>query len=170
MSSTKPSIYIDTNIFSVLHYRGGDPVVLDQQSATRGWWELERINFNLCTSKITDDELSTGVFRAQKDSVAAVRKVIYLPFTNAVRGCASLYLRASVVPQAKTGDAFQLAFASVNMIDYLLTWNHAHLANADTQRKVEQINRANGWRAPLLVTPLTIPRRSFGQELRRRHE
>ena len=77
-------------------------------------------------------------------------------------------LDAGVVPPNKPGDAVQLAFATVHKIDYLLTWNYAHLANLDTQRKLESFCRKQGWRAPFLVSPETIPRQSLGQTIRRK--
>jgi hypothetical protein len=170
MAAHKPSVYLDTNIFSLLHYRGGDPVLLDQQSITRGWWELERRWFSLFTSYITEGELAKGTYPGKNLALAEVRRISFLSAKREVKLCVDTYLKAHVVPESKPQDAFQLAFATVHMLDYLLTWNHAHLASEVTQKKVELINRKHGWRTPLLVTPLNIPRKSFGQEIRRRNE
>jgi hypothetical protein len=62
----------------------------------------------------------------------------------------------------------QLAFATVHGIDYLLTWNYAHLANLDTQGRLREINRRHGWRTPFLVSPETIPKVTLGQVIRRK--
>ena len=77
-----------------------------------------------------------------------------------------------IVPfdQSKIGDAIQLAFATVYRVDYLLTWNHAHLANVDVQRRLNEVNRSRGWRSPLLVSPETIPWAALGQTIRREDE
>jgi hypothetical protein len=48
-----------------------------------------------------------------------------------------------------------------------LTWNHAHLANADVQRKVDALCHQLRLRFPFIVSPNTIPWRSLGHEIRR---
>jgi hypothetical protein len=42
MSQPRPTIYLDSNIPSVLHYRGSNIGTLHQQMVTREWWETER--------------------------------------------------------------------------------------------------------------------------------
>ena len=72
--------------------------------------------------------------------------------------------------QSQQADAFHLAFAVVHRIDYLMTWNQAHLANPEMLPRLSALCRKRGWRAPLLVTPETIPRASLGQTIRRPDE
>jgi hypothetical protein len=50
---------------------------------------------------------------------------------------------------------------------YLLTWNYAHLANPIAQAHLDTACRQAGWRAPLLVSPETIPRVALGQSIKR---
>lgn len=38
-------------------------------------------------------------------------------------------------------------------MDYLLTWNCRHLANANKTRRIEAVNIGLGLSVPLLVTP-----------------
>jgi hypothetical protein len=52
----------------------------------------------------------------------------------------------------------------------LLTWNYAHLANLDTQRKLTRVNSQRGWRTPYLVSPESTPRMALGQRIRRRDD
>ena len=94
----------------------------------------------------------------------------FLQFKAGVSKCAQVYLDERVIPRERPGDAVQLAFATVHRIDYLLTWNYAHLANLDTQRKLELVNRRRGWRPTFLVSPETIPRVILGQVIRRKDD
>jgi hypothetical protein len=82
--------------------------------------------------------------------------------------CFAVLQAARIVPDGKQGDAMQLALSTIHRIDYLLTWNHAHLANVDTQRRLEELTRRFAWREPVIVSPETIPRVALGQEIRRR--
>ena len=166
--TSNPTLYLDTNILSVLFYRGAHVGTLHQQMKTREWWADERKFFTIYSSVFTEGELRQGDFPGQPDAIALCRRLPRVPMTARVRECARVLLDAGVVPPNKPGDAVQLAFATVHKIDYLLTWNYAHLANLDTQRKLESFCRKQGWRAPFLVSPETIPRQSLGQTIRRK--
>ena len=61
--------YLDTNFFSVLHYSGGYDVTLAQHLKTKEWWELERGNYNLFSSRKTEEELEQGVGFSRNYSV-----------------------------------------------------------------------------------------------------
>jgi len=50
-------------------------------------------------------------------------------------------------------DALHLAFASYYRMDYLLTWNCHHIANANKVRHFEVLNQMMGLSVPLLMTP-----------------
>ena len=77
-------------------------------------------------------------------------------------------LQSRLIPETKPGDALQMAISAAHEVDYLLTWNYAHLANPVAQERLEEICRSQGLRAPLLVSPETIPQVRFGQTILRR--
>lgn len=159
---------MDTNVLSVLCYRGANISTIHQQIVTRDWWDTERRYYQVCASVFTEAELEQGAYQAQEQALKLVRRLPYLPFTAAVRDCAGSYLEERIIPRERPGDAVQLAFATIHRIDYLLTWNYAHLANLDTQRKLEELNARRGRRTPFLVSPETIPRVALGQTIRRK--
>jgi hypothetical protein len=66
---------------------------------------------------------------------------------------ASRLLRASAVPAKARLDAIHIAVAAVNHMNYLLTWNLTHIANAAIRGKIEQACRDAGLRAPIICTP-----------------
>jgi predicted nucleic acid-binding protein len=171
MRQPKPTIFVDTNIPSVLCYRGSNVSTIHQQMVTREWWDMERRWFRIYGSVFTEGELGQGSYSGQVQALKLVRRLPYLPFIAAVRTCAAVYLDEHIIPKQRPGDAVQLAFATVHEIDYLLTWNYAHLANLDTQRKLKNLNDRQGRRTPFLVSPETIPRVALGQVIRRKkHE
>jgi hypothetical protein len=141
---------------------------IHQQLITREWWETERQWFRICASVFTEGELKQGIYAAQERALKLVRRLPYLPFMGAVQECSEVYLDEGLIPSERPGDAVQLAFATVHGIDYLLTWNYAHLANLHTQRKLKEINGRYGWRTPFMVSPETIPKVALGQIIRRK--
>ena len=46
-----------------------------------------------------------------------------------------------------------MAVATVFAVDYLLTWNCKHIANADRLPSIYSMLRAEGFDPPLIVTP-----------------
>ena len=163
----KPTIYLDTNIVSVLHYDGADINGLARRMATRDWWDSERRGFDLFGSIVTEQELAEGVYGNQQECVRFVRRLKYVPISTEVRELATVFLDQCLVPPNKPGDAAQLAVAVAHHMDYLLTWNYAHLANPATQARGELIVAKLGYRMPWLVSPDSVPRVTLGQTIRR---
>ena len=50
-------------------------------------------------------------------------------------------------------DALHVAAATVHDMDYLLTWNCRHIANAEMRRVMRAICSAHGYEIPLICTP-----------------
>jgi predicted nucleic acid-binding protein len=151
-----------------MRYHGGDGTALLRQTATWEWWDHERPHFMLFASNITEQELADGYFRGQKDALALLARARFLPSTATVIAATRAFLAAGIVPATKPADAAHLAFASVHGVDYLLSWNHSHLSNSETQRKLEVVNKRLGWRSPILCSPDSIPKFALGQVVRRR--
>ncbi|HYG74402.1 MAG TPA: hypothetical protein VEK08_05295 [Planctomycetota bacterium] len=164
----KPTVYVDTNIISMLCYPGGWIRDVARQLATRDWWENERQHFELKTSWQVEDELRDGVFKGQDDAISMVRRIRFLQSTAAVYAASRELLYKRIVPSDQGPDSIHLAFTLIYEIDYLLTWNQSHLANPQTQQKLETLCSKNRWRAPLLVSPDSIPSVRLAKEIRRR--
>ncbi|MDL1895173.1 type II toxin-antitoxin system VapC family toxin [Anaerolineae bacterium CFX7] len=46
-----------------------------------------------------------------------------------------------------------LAIATVSEMDFLLTWNHKHLANATLRKRVAEIVQREGYKKVVICTP-----------------
>jgi hypothetical protein len=57
------------------------------------------------------------------------------------------------VPPKAADDALHLAIAAANGVEYLVTWNCRHLANATMREQIEAACRAAGYRPPIICTP-----------------
>lgn len=53
-------------------------------------------------------------------------------------------------------DALHIATATVHGMDYLLTWNCKHIANAVTLPRVYEVCRSFGYEPPLVCTPYEL--------------
>jgi hypothetical protein len=57
-----------------------------------------------------------------------------------------------------SGAACRIAviIAATQGVSYLLTWNSAHIANAEKRPLVEAVCRVAGYEAPILCTPVEL--------------
>jgi len=56
-------------------------------------------------------------------------------------------------PPRAAADALHIAIAVVSGMDYLLTWNCTHIANAALRSAIESICRSRGYDVPIICTP-----------------
>jgi hypothetical protein len=57
------------------------------------------------------------------------------------------------IPKKTEVDALHIAIAAVHGIEYLLTWNCAHIANERMRSEIEAICRNENYEPPILCTP-----------------
>jgi hypothetical protein len=60
------------------------------------------------------------------------------------------------MPRSLTGDAVHLAYASYYKLDFLLTWNCNHLANANKKQHIRIINARMNLPTPEIITALEL--------------
>jgi hypothetical protein len=162
-----PSVYFDTSTVSAFWYEGADVAMLARRLKTHEWWDTERRHFKLWASDFGEAELEVGSFPRQIECLQMIRRLRFLRITADVHGVATKILDNGIVPRNKIADAGHLAVSAVHGVDYLLTWNYAHMANPIAQSKLDRMCLDLGLRAPLLVSPESIPQIRLGQAVRR---
>ncbi|MBU2445098.1 MAG: hypothetical protein KJ666_05930 [Bacteroidetes bacterium] len=85
-----------------------------------------------------------------------ISKIQVLPFDRNVVDIAQVYLSNFLMPKQLKGDAIHLAYASYYKIDFLLTWNCNHLANANKRQHVRILNNKLNLPVPDIITPLEL--------------
>ncbi|HAS83967.1 MAG TPA: hypothetical protein DCS43_15130 [Verrucomicrobia bacterium] len=66
---------------------------------------------------------------------------------------AEQYFQAISIPEKARNDALHLAVATLNGMDYLVSWNCSHIASARVRGIVESVNLTNGYATPIICTP-----------------
>ena len=66
---------------------------------------------------------------------------------------AKMLVREVPLPDKAAVDAAHIAVAAVAGMDFLLTWNYKHIANASLRDRIEQICLASGYVSPVICTP-----------------
>ena len=123
---------------------------------TRHWWDQRACQYQLVTSEGVIAELQEGRYRAQIDAVELVVGLPRLQVVDDIAEIIDVYLANHLMPQERLGDALHLALASYHKCDFLLTWNCAHIANANKFEHIRIINTRLGLFVPALVTPMEL--------------
>jgi hypothetical protein len=74
-------------------------------------------------------------------------------FTPEVAELAADILASGKIPRNAATDAAHIAIAAVHGMDFLLTWNCVHIANAVNAKALALICRFKGWECPVICTP-----------------
>jgi predicted nucleic acid-binding protein len=148
------SVYAETSIISYLAARPSrDLIVAARQQVTHAWWRDRRPVFDLYISQIVLDEVRGGDSEAAERRVALLAGLPVLDITPEVAGLAAALIARVPLPPRAGADAVHIAVAAYHGIDFLLTWNSAHIANAELRPRVEQVCRESGYQPPVLCTP-----------------
>jgi len=142
IETTIPSYYCDT--------RGS---LEGEIARTRQWWDEQRGDYECFISLVVLDELSAGEYSTKAACLALVAELPLLDVLPEVVDIAEAYRARRLMPKDPAADAVHLALASYYRMEYLLTWNCRHLANANKARHLEALNVQMGLGVPLLVTP-----------------
>jgi hypothetical protein len=63
------------------------------------------------------------------------------------------FIQRGLPPRKALEDAFPIAVATAQGMDFLLTWNCKHIANAELMERLEGLCLELGYRMPKLCTP-----------------
>lgn len=69
---------------------------------------------------------------------------------------AEAFLSVGALPPKAKADAAHLAVATSHRVDYLLTWNMKHLANAEILRRLRPVAEQHGHLLPVVCNPLQL--------------
>lgn len=149
------TVYIETSIIGYMTARSSDAVIfLARQQLTQQWWVDQRAKFDLVTSQLVIDEVSAGDLAAAQERLALLNDVPLLDIQHPdVQMLANELIVNHLLPQKAAADARHVAVATVFGVEYLLTWNCKHIANAETLPRIYKLLRDFGFEPPLVVTP-----------------
>jgi hypothetical protein len=150
----QPKAYLEITIASYLTARPSrDLITAANQQMTYDWWHDHRGNFALYVSQIVIEEASAGDPEAATRRLAVLADLPQLDVTDAVQQLAQALLTHVPLPANAQVDALHIAVATVHGMDYLITWNCTHIANATLRHRIEAICRAEGYEPPVICTP-----------------
>jgi predicted nucleic acid-binding protein len=150
----KARVYIETSMVSYLTAKPSrDIVAAAHQQISLDWWERRRHDFDLVTSLLVVNEARMGNPEAATRRLAVLEGILLLEVTAAAQKLAVTIVQKGLLPQAAYPDALHIATAAVHQVEYLLTWNCNHIANAEILPRIAFICEPFGVALPYVCTP-----------------
>jgi hypothetical protein len=153
----KPKVYLETTIPSLLTaWPSRDVSIAGQQQTTRDWWERRRLHFKLHISELVLEEIGRGepVMAAARQT--ALKECAILEALDEAQALGEAMVQAKLIPIKAAADALHIATATVHGMDFLLTWNCRHIANAAIADRLRSLCEKAGYRVPTLCTPYEL--------------
>ena len=151
------SVYIETSMVSYLVARPRARTLAHQWHIwTKDWWRLRRPFFECVISAEVLREAAVGDPKASRLRLEALSTLTVLRRTPSVEELMKAFLSDGALPAKAKADAAHLAVATSHRVDYLLTWNLKHLANAEILSRLRPVAEQFGHQLPVVCTPLQL--------------
>lgn len=144
----KATIYLDTSIPGAFLDPRDSPVY----EATTIFWKNVLPDYDVYISELVEIEIADlKNTRKRKKLESLIRKFKVLEVSQEAVEVSQEYLKLLRIPER---DALHVAIASVEGMDYFVTWNMRHLARERTRRAVDYINLTLLLKTIIIYTPL----------------
>jgi hypothetical protein len=150
-------VYLETTIPSYLTSRPSrDLLIAGHQQVTQIWWDDHRHDYELYISQLVIMECKAGNAGMAKKRMELLAGISALEIGPESLELARKLITIGPLPAKAENDAFHIAVAAVNAMDFLLTWNMRHIANAFMRRDIDALCRQSGFEPPVICTPDTL--------------
>ncbi|MBM2816608.1 MAG: hypothetical protein HW421_3370 [Ignavibacteria bacterium] len=150
----KQKVYIETSVISYLTAKPSrDIVIAGHQKTTYDWWHKPRYKFDCFISEFVISEISRGDKNEAEKRLGIVKDIKYLEYNPEIERLGTIYFKLFNIPEKSKLDALHLAISVWYKIDYLLSWNCKHIANAIVNLRLREYNNKNNLYSPILCTP-----------------
>jgi predicted nucleic acid-binding protein len=142
----KSSVYLDTSVLNALFQ---EPV--ERKQTTQRFFEEALPLYDAYTSDLVIAEIeATEDADLQRRLLEKVEQCEVLPVAPGAKELSREYLRYLRMPDT---DALHLAIASIEGMNYLVSWNIRHHAREKTRRVVDAVNFVAKLPPIFIVTP-----------------
>lgn len=150
----KSKVYIETSVVSYrTARRARDLIIAARQEITHSRWPHIRRDFDCYVSVLVVQEAKGGDTRAAAARIAVIAGLPVLQISDDAESLAESLLADGPISRNKPEDALHIALAACNGIDYLLTWNFAHIHNAQMEVAIRRIVEQYGYQCPVICSP-----------------
>ena len=149
------TVYIETSVVShATAWPSSIPAVAALQEQARRWLNEQRPLYEVVTSQLVIDEAGMGDPDAASRRLEVLRGIPVLPVNPDAETVADEIVRRSMMPTTARIDALHLATAALAGVQYLLTLNCKHIANARELPRIYRLLDELGLSGMVICTPI----------------
>jgi hypothetical protein len=150
----KPKVYVESSVISYLTARQGrNLIVRSNQAITKEWWKTATKRFDLFISAVVVKEIEAGDKNAARARLAVADALELADIQAEAISMARAIVERGALPKKAEEDALHIAVASYARLDFLVTWNCTHIANAEIRKAIEVVARGFNVNCPIICTP-----------------
>ena len=124
-----------------------------RQLQTRRWWDEKRDGHDLYASVLVVEEASRGDETLAAERLEALADLPLLAINEEVEKIGKSLVDSAALPEKAKVDALHISTAAFHGVNYLLTWNCKHIANARMRPRIRKILTDMGCAVPVICTP-----------------
>ena len=150
----KPKIYLETTVFN--HYFDTDR---EAHAATvKLFKEIQVGKYNAYTSAYVLEELEDAEEPKRSNMLALIPEynIKVLGVEEDAERLAEIYINEGVIPAKFTYDAFHIAVATTNDLEYIFSLNFKHINKVKTKTMTNVINIREGYRQIIIASPMEV--------------
>ncbi len=148
------TLYIETSIISYLRLKPSAQVITAaRQLMTHQWWNNVRSNFQSVVSQFVIDEASVGDPILANDRLKSLDGIPLLPIVPEIANISNEIISRAILPKTARTDSLHIAIVAHYRIQYLLTWNCRHIANALILPRIHNVLNELNIPIPIICTP-----------------
>lgn len=149
------SVYIETSIVSYMTASpSSDPATAVLQDQAKRWMDEQSALYEVVTSQLVIDEATMGDPDAASRRLEILDGIPVLPVNPDADTVANEIVSRSMMPVSARIDALHVATAALGSVQYLLTQNCKHIANAHELPRVYSLLDELGLGGMLICTPI----------------
>jgi hypothetical protein len=149
------TVYIETSVVShATAWPSPDPATSVLQDQAKRWMDEQRPLYDVVTSQLVIDEAAMGDADAAARRLKMLDEIAVLPANPDADIVADEIVSRSMMPASARIDALHVALAALAGVQYLLTLNCKHIANAHELPRLYRLLDELGLSGMLICTPI----------------
>lgn len=150
-----PKIYLETTVFN---FYFADDAPEKKMDTLKLFEEIKAGKYVPYTSDAVLDELGKATKEKFDQMVELISQysMITLPIKEDAKKLAAMYMNECVIPEKYPTDALHIAVATVNDLDYVVSYNFKHIVKLKTITMTESINLRENYKRIGIYSPTEV--------------
>ena len=150
----KPKIYLETTMFNYYFDTERD----GHADTVKLFEEIKAGKYEAYTAIYVTDELikADDPKRSNMLNLITEHNITVLPADDEAERLADIYVNEGVIPASKQYDAFHIAIATINELEYVFSFNYEHINRVKTKEMTSLINLRQRYKPVTIATPSEV--------------